>query len=138
MLVWQRRRFWRWTAVSRDPNICVERVNEIYRLFKKHQFQIADLRSFEEVVTDEQFAEQRKTAVELKANPARFAQSQAEIGAKLANIPVQSKGVKSCPKNSGGIVAAIAAGVDGLALLLWDRRRRSAPVVPAQAGIHLL
>jgi predicted amino acid dehydrogenase len=104
-------------------NISVERVKEIYRLFKKHQFQIADLRSFEEVVTEAQFAEKRQLAAELKANPVRFAQLQAETGAQLAKIPVQAKGVRSRRKNSGGVVAAIAAGVGGLALLLWNRRR---------------
>ncbi|MFZ1401338.1 MAG: hypothetical protein WAS33_30820, partial [Candidatus Promineifilaceae bacterium] len=85
-------------------NISVERVKEIYRLFKKHQFQIADLRSFEEVVTEEQFAEKRRLAAELKANPVRFAQLQAETGAQLAKIPVQAKGVSSRRKSSGGLV----------------------------------
>ncbi|MCB8925950.1 MAG: serine carboxypeptidase [Ardenticatenaceae bacterium] len=103
-------------------NISVERVKEIYRLFKKHQFQIADLRSFDVVVTEEQFAEKRKLAAELKADPARFAQLQAETGARLAQIPVQAKGVKSSRKNSGSVVFAIAAGIGGLALLLWRRR----------------
>ncbi|WP_420643308.1 serine carboxypeptidase [Candidatus Leptofilum sp.] len=104
-------------------NISVERVKEIYRLFKKHQFQIADLRSFEDVVTDEQFAQKRQLAAELKADPAQFTQLQVESSAALAKIPIQAKGVKSRRKNSGGIVAAIAAGVGGLALLLWNRRR---------------
>jgi predicted amino acid dehydrogenase len=103
-------------------NISVERVKEIYRLFKKHQFQIADLRSFEEVVTDEQFAEKRRLAAELKANPVHFAQLQAETGAQLAKIPVQAKGVKSRKKNSGGLIAAMAAGIGGLALFFWNRR----------------
>ncbi len=104
-------------------NISVERVKEIYRLFKKHQFQIADLRSFEEVVTDEQFAEKRRLAAELKNNPVRFAQLQAETGAQLAKIPVQAKGVKSRRKNKGGAAAMAVAGIGGLALLLWNRRR---------------
>ncbi|MCB9008272.1 MAG: serine carboxypeptidase [Ardenticatenaceae bacterium] len=104
-------------------NISVERVKEIYRLFKKHQFQIADLRSFDIVVTEEQFAEKRQLAAELLANPVRFAQIQVETGAKLAKIPVQAKGVKSRRKNSGGLVAAVVAGIGGLALLVWNRRR---------------
>lgn len=103
-------------------NISVERVKEIYRLFKKHQFQIADLRSFEEVVTEAQFAEKRKLAAELKANPMRFAQLQADTGAQLAKIPVQAKGVSSRRKSSGGVVAVVATAVGGLALLLWNRR----------------
>jgi predicted amino acid dehydrogenase len=104
-------------------NISVERVKEIYRLFKKHQFQIADLRSYDEVVSEAQFTQKRHLAAELEANPVRFAQLQAETSAQLAKIPVQAKGVKSRRKNSGGLVAAIAAGIGGLALLVWNRRR---------------
>ena len=104
-------------------NISVERVKEIYRLFKKHQFQIADLRSFDEVVTAEQFAQKRQLAAELKADPTRFAQLQAETSAQLVKIPIQAKGVKSRRNNSNGVIAAIAAGIGGLALLLWNRRR---------------
>ena len=37
-------------------NITMERVKEIYRLFKKHDFQIAGLRSHDEYVTDEMVA----------------------------------------------------------------------------------
>jgi predicted amino acid dehydrogenase len=103
-------------------NISVDRVKEIYRLFKKHHFQIADLRSFDEVVTEAQYAEKRRLAAELKADPARFAQLQAETGAKLAQIPVQAKGVKSSGSGAGSL-AALAAGVAGVGLLVWQRWR---------------
>ncbi len=43
-------------------NISVERVKEIYRLFKKHQFQIAGLRSFDKFITDEDLQEKRAWA----------------------------------------------------------------------------
>lgn len=102
-------------------NISVERVKEIYRLFKKHQFQIADLRSFDEVVTEAQYAEKRRLAAELKADPERFARLQADTGAQLAQIPVQAKGVKSGNSNAS-IAAAVAAAIGGLILLLWRRR----------------
>jgi predicted amino acid dehydrogenase len=104
-------------------NISVDRVKEIYRLFKKHQFQIADLRSFDEVVTEAQYAEKRRLAAELKADPARFAQLQAETGAKLAQIPVQAKGVKSSGSGAGRL-AALVAGVAGVGLLLWQWWRK--------------
>ncbi len=104
-------------------NISVDRVKEIYRLFKKHQFQIADLRSFDEVVTEEQYAEKRRLAAELKADPERFARLQAETGAQLAKIPVQAKGVKSGGSNAG-MLAAVAAAIGGLVLLLWRREQR--------------
>jgi hypothetical protein len=35
----------------------IERVKEIYRLFKKHQFQLAGLRSFGTYVTDAEAAQ---------------------------------------------------------------------------------
>jgi predicted amino acid dehydrogenase len=104
-------------------NISVERVKEIYRLFKKHQFQIADLRSFDEVVTEAQYAEKRRLAAELKADPERFARLQADTGAQLAKIPVQAKGVKS-GNSKVGIVAAVAAAIGGLILLLWRRQQQ--------------
>lgn len=104
-------------------NISVERVKEIYRLFKKHQFQIADLRSFDEVVTEAQYAEKRRLAAELKADPERFARLQADTGAQLAQIPVQAKGVKSGNSNAS-IAAAVAATIGGLILLLWRRRQQ--------------
>lgn len=105
-------------------NITMERVKEIYRLFKKHGFQIAGLRSHDEYVTDEMVAEKRRLADELRADPARFARVQSESAAKLATIPVSSKGVKAKrggawrPAAALGAVAAAGAGV-----LLFRRRR---------------
>jgi predicted amino acid dehydrogenase len=42
--------------------ITMERVKEIYRLFKKHQFQLAGLRSFGEYLMDENVAKKRELA----------------------------------------------------------------------------
>ncbi|HRO89936.1 MAG TPA: serine carboxypeptidase, partial [Promineifilum sp.] len=76
-------------------NITMERVKEIYRLFKKHEFQIAGLRSHDEYVTDGMVAEKRKLADQLRADREMFARVQSESAAKLATIPVSSKGVKA-------------------------------------------
>jgi predicted amino acid dehydrogenase len=51
-------------------NITIERVKEIYRLFKKHQYQLAGLRSFGEYITDEQFAEIVRLAEQYRQDPA--------------------------------------------------------------------
>ena len=67
-------------------NIEIERVKEIYRLFKKHQFKIAGLRSFGKYITDEDVAKKRKLAEELRANPEKFAKVKAEAAAKLEKI----------------------------------------------------
>ena len=103
-------------------NITMERVKEIYRLFKKHQFQIAGLRSFGDYVTDEIFAEKRALAMKYRQEPQLFAQVQADAAAKLAKMPVMAKGVKAHrgpnPALLGGAVAAV-----GLLGFLLGRRR---------------
>ena len=76
-------------------NISMERVKEIYRLFKKHDFRIAGLRSHDEFVTDEMVAEKRALADTLRADAALFARTQQEAADKLATMPASSKGVKT-------------------------------------------
>ncbi|MCB8992102.1 MAG: serine carboxypeptidase [Ardenticatenaceae bacterium] len=76
-------------------NITIERVKEIYHLFKKHQFQLAGLRSFGGYVTEEQFQEKVKLAQQYRDDPALFARVQAEAAEKLKAIPVMAKGVRA-------------------------------------------
>ncbi len=52
----------------------MERVKEIYRLFKKHGFQVAGLRSFGVYLTDEDLAERRALADALRRDAERFAE----------------------------------------------------------------
>ncbi|GAB4396785.1 MAG: serine carboxypeptidase [Anaerolineales bacterium] len=103
-------------------NITMERVKEIYRLFKKHQFQLAGLRSFDNYVTDDYVAEKRKLAEELRRDPERFAILRAEASAKLAEIPVMAKGVKASSNNQSLVWGAAIAGLLGTLFLL--RRRK--------------
>lgn len=70
-----------------------DRVKEIYRLFRKHEFQIAPLRTFGQLLTDELVAEKRARADELLRDPARLARVKAEAGEKMARIPPRAKGV---------------------------------------------
>lgn len=102
-------------------NITIERVKEIYRLFKKHEFQIAGLRSFDEYVTDDFVAEKRKLADTYRADPELFARIQTDAAAKIAAMPVMAKGVEASDNSMAKKVALGAAGVALLALLL--RRR---------------
>jgi hypothetical protein len=74
-------------------NIEIERVKEIYRLFKKHGFKLAGLRSFGKYITEEDVAQKRLLAEELRANAEKFAQVKREAAEALAKIPVMSKGV---------------------------------------------
>lgn len=71
----------------------VERVKEIYRLFRRHEFRVAPLRSYGRVLRDEDFAAVRARAAELLADPARLAEVRATAAAALAKIPPRAKGV---------------------------------------------
>jgi predicted amino acid dehydrogenase len=70
-----------------------DRVKEIYRLFRKHDFRIAPLRTFGQLLTDELVAEKRARADALLRDPARLARVKAEAGEKMARIPPRAKGV---------------------------------------------
>lgn len=104
-------------------NITIERVKEIYRLFKKHQFQLAGLRSFGKYITDDDVAVIQALAEKLRADPAGFAQMQAEAGEKIAAMPVMAKGVKASSGPNWPVVAGIAAAA-GVAVVALTRRRR--------------
>ncbi len=103
-------------------NISVERVKEIYRLFKKHQFQIAGLRSFDKFITDEDLQEKRAWAEEYRRDPELFAHVCREAEAKIAKMPVMAKGVKASGGFPFGKVAGTAVGLSLLALLFGRRR----------------
>jgi predicted amino acid dehydrogenase len=101
-------------------NISMEQVKEIYRLFKKHQFELAGLRSFGKYVTDEYVAEKCRLADELRADPARLAQVKGEAAVRLAAIPPMSKGVRRGPHD----LQKWVAWVGGLGLVAWWLGRR--------------
>lgn len=102
-------------------NIELERVKEIYHLFKKHQFKLAGLRSFGKYVTPEDVAEKRALAEELERDPQRFARVKHESARQLAKLPAQSKGVKA---SDGNWIkwAALAAGAGVMGAVALERR----------------
>ncbi|MCB0161673.1 MAG: serine carboxypeptidase, partial [Caldilineaceae bacterium] len=105
-------------------NIDMERVKEIWRLFKKHGFQLAGLRSFEEYITETDVVAKRKLAEALRRDPARFAREQQVAAAKLADIPIMAKGVRA--SNDGGKKRiALAAAIAVAAMLIGGRLRRT-------------
>ncbi len=85
----------RFESYTLGREIDVDRVKEIYRLFKKHDFQIAGLRSFGKVLSEKDFAEKRRLAAELSADPERLARTRAEVSARIEAMPVEAKGVRS-------------------------------------------
>jgi len=76
-------------------NISLARVKEIYHLFKKHDFKLAGLRSFEAYVTDEDLERRRELAAKLLADPELLARTRAEVSAAIARLPASSKGVQA-------------------------------------------
>jgi predicted amino acid dehydrogenase len=70
-----------------------EKVKEIYRLFRKHGFQIAPLRTFGEPLTDELVAKKNARAAELRRDPALLERVKAAAAAEIARIPPRAKGV---------------------------------------------
>ncbi|MGB5502706.1 MAG: hypothetical protein WBM75_09930, partial [Polyangiales bacterium] len=85
----------RFESYTLGREIDVDRVKEIYRLFKKHDFQIAGLRSFGKVLSEKDFAEKRRLAAQLSADPERLARTRADVSARIADMPVEAKGVRS-------------------------------------------
>ena len=106
-------------------NISIERVKEIYRLFKKHEFQIAGLRSFEEFITDEDLAEKRALAEAYRQDQALFETVRSEAEAKIAGMPVMAKGVRASGGFPAGRAGGIAFLVGATGLLLARGRRKS-------------
>lgn len=105
--------------------ITMERVKEIYRLFKKHRFQIAELRSFDRVVTGEIVAEKRALAERLRQDPALLARTRREAGEKIAAMPVMAKGVSARQTNGWQRALPLVAAAGTVGALLLTRRHTS-------------
>lgn len=103
-------------------NITTERVKEIYHLFKKHQFQLADLRSFGKVITPADFAAKRALAAKFHENQEKFRAFQKDAGEKLARIPVMAKGVQSSSGNGVAKTVGAALAIGTAAYLLGKRK----------------
>ncbi len=91
----------RFECFTLGRDIDAERVKEIYRLFRKHGFRIAGLRSFGRWVTEEELAEKRALVARLREDSALFARLKAEAAARLAAIAPASKGVQTMPRAAG-------------------------------------
>jgi predicted amino acid dehydrogenase len=83
----------RFECFTLGRDLAPEKVKEIYRLFRKHGFQIAPLRSYGVPLTDALVAEKNALAAELRRDPARFERVRAEAAARIARIPPRAKGV---------------------------------------------
>ena len=62
----------------------LEKVKDIYRLFRKHGLQLAGMRSFDKYVTDDDIQERKRLADELRNDPARLQEMQASARKAMA------------------------------------------------------
>ena len=83
----------RFECFTLGRDLAPARVKEIYRLFRKHGFEIAPLRTFGKLLTPELVAATNARADELRGDPALFARVKAEAAARIAKIPPRAKGV---------------------------------------------
>lgn len=109
-------------------NIEIERVKEIYKLFKKHNFQLAGLRTpGGQYITDEDIVRKRALAEQLRRDRQQYLAVRAEAAAKIAQMPRMSKGVSAAGDNEWqkwALLGAVGAGVlGGLWLLAGGGRR---------------
>ncbi len=105
-------------------NISMERVKEIYRLFKKHEFQIAGLRSFDEFITEEDLSQKRALAERYRHDQALFERVRSEAESKIAAMPVMSKGIRASNNSHLAIATGIIAAIGLLGLIAARRLRK--------------
>jgi predicted amino acid dehydrogenase len=103
-------------------NISMERVKEIYRLFKKHKFQLAGVSSFGKYISDQDVAMKRALADRLRNHPEFLEQTRLVAATKLAEIPEMAKGIKT-ENNSMIKWAWVAFGLTLVGVIIAQRQR---------------
>lgn len=83
----------RFECFTLGRDLAPARVKEIYRLFRKHGFEIAPLRSFGRLLTPDFVAATNARAEELRSDRKLLARVKAEAAEKMARIPPRAKGV---------------------------------------------
>ena len=83
----------RFECFTLGRDVAPERVKEIYRLFRRHHFEIAPLRTFGVALTPELIAEKNERAEELRRDPALYERVRREAAERIARIPPRAKGV---------------------------------------------
>ncbi|MFQ5578731.1 MAG: serine carboxypeptidase, partial [Anaerolineae bacterium] len=99
-------------------NIEVERVKEIYRLFKKHRLQLSGLRSHGHFLTDEDIARKRALADALRQNPTRL------VAARRQPLPPLQTGTGVARQTPASVVWVWAGAGAAVAALAWLMRRK--------------
>jgi len=88
----------------------MERVKEIYRLFKKHQFELAGLRSHGKYITEADIVQRRALADELRAHPERIEQIRRaqQVAADTGDVVENSPLAELWPAGLAGLGVATA------------------------------
>lgn len=103
-------------------NIEMERVKEIYRLFKKHGLELEGLRSFGQYLSDADIAHKRELADELRQHPEKLkAMTDQARAATNGRRPERRAAV---PGSSGKSVKLLLTAVAGVAATAWWRRQQ--------------
>ncbi len=113
----------RFESFTLGRKINIERVKEIYALFKKHDFRLAGLRSLGRYVTEEELAGKRELAERLRTDADLFEKTKKVAARRMAEIPVRSKGVETREHKTMG--CRLSNGLD--ALSLWRGRTKTHP-----------
>ena len=105
-------------------NIEIERVKEIYRLYKKHGLRLSGIRSHDRFLTDEDLAKKRALADELRNDPVKLADVQRQAQAAL---PAKGRHGKAKRDGNGRtttiLVSAGTAVIAAIAGLFFWRRK---------------
>lgn len=83
----------RFESFTLGRDLQVGRVKEIFRLFRKHGFRLAGLRSPTGPLDDAEFDFKRRFAQALRGDEPRLARLRGEASAALARIPPSAKGI---------------------------------------------
>ena len=102
-------------------NIEMDKVKEMYRLFRKHGLQLEGLRSFGRYVTDEEVTHKRELADELRRDPEKL---QALIAQAQVTETAKDEGGQEARRAGSWIMAAIGAVAVAVAWLLLRRKPR--------------
>lgn len=95
-------------SIGRDLEL--EKVKEIYRLFRKHGLKLAGMRSFDNYVTDADLERRSRLAAEYRANPEKFRQVQMEARRKLEEGDRRRAEQQDSPQDSSKWRGALIAG----------------------------
>jgi hypothetical protein len=101
-------------------NIEMEKVKEMYRLFRKHGLQLEGLRSFGRYVSDEEVAQKRKLADDLRQHPDKL---EALIAERKAAKPVPTADEGPARQVGPWLAAGVGALVVAAAWLLFRQKR---------------